>query len=90
MESRLKPVRLGKATIEFRQTAPEKLYWAGRPAMKLVQAMLWLRDVRDENEITSDLKTAMSRMNSGDVKADLKIGLSMLPAWLQELVRELD
>ncbi len=31
-------------TIDFKQTAPSKLYWSGRPAMRVVQALQWLKD----------------------------------------------
>ena len=36
--SRRKELDLGGQKIEFRQTAPSKLTWAGRPAMRLIQA----------------------------------------------------
>ena len=31
-------------TLQFKLTAPSKLDWAGRPAMRVVQALYWLRD----------------------------------------------
>jgi hypothetical protein len=42
-DARLKPLRLGKQTIAFRPTAATKLYWADRPAMRIVQALHWLK-----------------------------------------------
>ena len=38
-DARLTPFDLGALRISFRKTAPSKLYWAGRPAMRVVQAL---------------------------------------------------
>lgn len=39
----LKPIRLGNLDVVFKPAAASKLYWAGRPAMRIVQALHWLR-----------------------------------------------
>lgn len=44
-DARLKHFELGNLVIDFRKTAPSKLYWAGWPAMRVVQALHWLQDV---------------------------------------------
>jgi hypothetical protein len=49
-DSRLKPVHLGNLEISFRPTAASKLFWAGRPAMRIVQALHWLRDTTADAE----------------------------------------
>jgi predicted transcriptional regulator of viral defense system len=36
-DARRRTIRLDNSVIEFKQTAPSKLYWAGRPAMRIVQ-----------------------------------------------------
>ena len=38
------PSPLATLTLEFQAAAPSRLYWAGRPAMRYVQALHWLRD----------------------------------------------
>ena len=43
VDARLRPISIGKQTIVFRPTAASKLLWAGRPAMRIVQALHWLR-----------------------------------------------
>lgn len=43
-DTRRRAIQLDKLTIEFKQTAPSRLYWAGRPAMRIVQALHWLKD----------------------------------------------
>ena len=43
-EARPKSIKLGNLSITFKHTAASKLHWAGRPAMRVVQALHWLRD----------------------------------------------
>lgn len=42
-DARRRAIKLDKLTIDFKQTAPSRLYWAGRPAMRVVQALHWLK-----------------------------------------------
>ncbi len=43
-DARLRPIQLDRLSLQFKLTAPSKLYWAGRPAMRVVQSLYWLRD----------------------------------------------
>jgi len=93
-DARLRPIRLGNLTVTFRPTAPSKLAWAGRPAMRMVQALHWLRDSLtkhdDADRIRSRLRTILSDPKQGSIlRADLEQGLPSLPAWMQVLVRDL-
>jgi hypothetical protein len=93
-DARLRPIRLGNLTITFRPTAPSKLVWAGRPAMRLVQALHWLRDALAKTDgsdrIRHRLRALLSDPKHGPVlRADLAAGLPSLPAWMQALVRDL-
>jgi hypothetical protein len=93
-DARLKPIRLGNLTVTFRPTAPSKLAWAGRPAMRLVQALHWLRDSLDKREdwdrVRSRLRTILSDPKQGSIlRTDLEEGLPFLPTWMQTLVRDL-
>ena len=92
-DARLKPIRLGAMEITFQPTAASKLYWAGRPAMRLVQALHWLKDMvaRDED---GALKRRVARLlskstPSGDLRSDLESGLPTLPAWMQAYLKPL-
>ena len=38
-DARLRPIQLHRLVIDFKLTAPSRLYWAGRPAMRIVQAL---------------------------------------------------
>jgi hypothetical protein len=93
-DARLRPIRLGALDITFRPTAASKLFWAGRPAMRIVQALHWLREIADTPEEDSRLRHQLQRLlndpASGAVlRADLIDGLSSLPAWMQGLLRPL-
>jgi len=91
-DARLRPLRLGNLVIEFKLTAPSKLYWAGRPGMRVVQALHWLKDMipGDEDRIMQRLRTVLSDPDNGAaIREDLQSGLYTLPAWMQRIVRDL-
>ena len=93
-DARLRPITLGKQTITFQLTAPSKLFWADRPAMRIVQALHWLRDALTDPD---DRKRIMRRLHKiladkdrgAAMSSDLVSGLPTLPTWMQDIVREL-
>jgi hypothetical protein len=91
-DARLRPLRLGNLTVEFKPTAPSKLYWAGRPAMRVVQALHWLKDTLpgDRGRIMRRLEAILRDPKSGTViREDLRSGISTVPTWMQRVVRDL-
>lgn len=91
-DARLKPIRLGNLEIRFKLTAPSKLYWAGRPAMRVVQALHWLRDTTlqsgEPQSIADKLRTILHDGAQGKrMREDLTEGFSALPAWMQDLLK---
>lgn len=91
-DARLKSISLGQLDITFKPTAASKLYWAGRPAMRIVQALHWLRDtmgqVDDDEILIRRLSTLLHHPNDGrTLREDLLEGLSTLPAWMQNMLR---
>jgi len=91
-DARRRTIRLDNFVIEFKQTAPSKLYWAGRPAMRIVQALHWLKDMlpSDRDRIMSQLATVLADDRYGrTLRDDLRSGLPTLPAWMQGIAREL-
>ncbi len=91
-DARRRAIQLDKLTIDFKQTAPSRLYWAGRPAMRVVQALHWLKDtlVSDRSRILGRLTHVLADPAHGTaVRQDLIDGFRALPAWMQNLVREL-
>ncbi len=91
-DARRRSVKLDNLVIEFKQTAPSRLYWAGRPAMRFVQALHWLKDTlaTDQQRILDKLgKLLADPVHGNAIRQDLLEGFSTLPAWMQGLVREL-
>lgn len=91
-DARRRSIRLDKLTIEFKLTAPSKLYWAGRPSMRIVQALHWLKDTlgTDRDRILKRLSTILADPIHGpELREDLRSGLKTLPAWMQRVIREL-
>ncbi len=91
-DARLKSISLGQLEIIFKPTAASKLYWAGRPAMRIVQALHWLRDTMgqvDEDEILiRRLNTILHHPDNGrNLCKDLSEGMSTLPTWMQDILR---
>ena len=87
-DARLRPIQLGNTKISFKPTAPSKLYWAGRPAMRLVQALHWLRDTTDAPTLSAQVRALLKRIpDPQPILDDLAAGLTALPAWMQDLLR---
>jgi hypothetical protein len=91
-DARRRTIHLDNLTIAFKQTAPSKLYWSDRPAMRVVQALHWLKDTlpTDRDRIVAHLSALLAEGRHGrDLRSDLRAGLATLPAWMQDLVRDL-
>jgi hypothetical protein len=91
-DARRRAIELDKLTITFKLTAPSRLYWAGRPAMRVVQALHWLKDTlpSDKPRIIKKLSKLLNDSAQGKaIRQDLSAGFNTLPAWMQALVREL-
>lgn len=90
--ARLKSLTLGNLAINFKKAAPSKLFWAGRPAMRVVQALHWLRDMlqSDARRVRKRLQSIFADTVHGSaITADLQDGLSTLPIWMQFFLRDL-
>lgn len=91
-DARIRPIKLGNLTIQFQHVSPSRLYWADHPAMRVVQALYWLRDMLPTNkdQIFKRLLAILRDPTHGRaIQDDLRSGLPTLPEWLQELVRQL-
>ena len=87
-------IKLGKQEIHFKFAAPSRLYWADRPAMRVVQALYWMQDMLshdDERDRVGDvLRRLFADPKHGEaIRDDLRAGLSALPIWMQEFLRDL-
>ena len=91
-DARRRSIQLGNLVIEFKQTAPSRLYWAGRPAMRVVQALHWLKDTlgSDREHILQRLDKLLAEpVHGAAIGQDLVDGFTVLPTWMRELLREL-
>jgi len=67
---------------------------AGRPAMRVVQALYWMQDMMTNGEerarIADKLQLLLADPEHGRaILDDLREGLSALPIWMQEFLRGL-
>jgi hypothetical protein len=91
-DARLRPIILGRQRITFRAAAPSRLHWAGRPAMRIVQALYWLQDTlgTDRSRIVTHIRRILKDPAYGEaMRADLQQGLPTVPIWMQSVVREI-
>jgi hypothetical protein len=91
-DGRLRPITLGNLTIDFQYAAPSRLYWAGRPAMRFVQALYWVRDMlpSDDGSIRNRLVKILKDLDHGPaIQNDLRDGFHALPDWMRVIVRDL-
>ena len=94
VDARLKPIKLGSQEIVFKLAAPSRLYWAGRPAMRVVQALHWMQDLLTQDSERQRVRDALGRVladprHGQAIRDDLRAGLSALPIWMQEFLRGL-
>jgi hypothetical protein len=93
-DARRRAIKLGNVTITFRPTAPSKLFWAGRPAMRVVQALHWLRDLLvregESDQVRRKLGKLFEDPTAGPrLKADLTAGMTALPTWMWVFLKRL-
>ena len=91
-DARLRPIHLDRLVIDFKPTAPSRLYWAGRPAMRIVQALHWLHDMlpADGDSTLKRIRKILDDPKHGKaIRDDLRSGLDALPGWMRDLVTRL-
>lgn len=93
-DARKQPIKLGNVTITFRPTAASKLFWAGRPAMRIIQALHWLRDLLAREGESDRVKRKLAKFfddpSAGPpLKADISAGMTALPTWMRAFLEPL-
>lgn len=91
-DARRRAIKLGNVTIIFRPTAASKLFWAGRPGMRVVQALHWLRDLLVRDGESDPIKHKLAKIfedptTGPALKADLTAGMAALPTWMWEFLK---
>lgn len=90
-DGRFQPIKLGNLVITFKPTAPSKLLWAGRPAMRVVQALHWLHEARADADptIIKRLTSLFADANHGSaIVDDLNRDMLALPVWMQLILQQ--
>jgi hypothetical protein len=93
-DARRRAIKLGNVTITFRPTAASKPFWAGRPAMRVVQALHWLRDLLAREGEGDQVKRKLGKLfedpTAGPLlKANLTSGMTALPTWMWVFLKPL-
>lgn len=91
-DARRRALRLSNVTITFRTTAASKLFWAGRPGMRVVQALHWMRDQLKRDGESATVRRKLRKLlhdpaTGAALKADLIDGLKTLPTWMQVFLK---
>lgn len=93
-DARRRAIKLDNITITFRPTAASKLFWAGRPAMRVVQALHWLRDLLVREGESDQVRRKLTRIFEDPtvgppLKNDLTAGMAALPTWMWVFLKPL-
>ena len=91
-DARLRPITIGNQQIVFKTVAPSRLFWAGRPGMRVVQALYWVQDLleTDRASVLARLHAILEDPVHGPaIRDDLRSGFRTLPIWMQSIIREL-
>ena len=74
VDARLKPIKLGNQVVHFNTAAPSRLFWAGRPAMRVVQTLQWLQDMLsapgDRARVVDTLRRLLADSQHGSAIGD--------------------
>ncbi|MBZ9965841.1 DUF6088 family protein [Mesorhizobium sp. BR1-1-2] len=74
--------------LDFKRISAKTAFWAGRPAMRVVQALAWFRDERSSLEAAvNGIVRYLSRNPDRDrIAEDLRENIHGVPAWMYPLV----
>ncbi|GLR87659.1 DUF6088 family protein [Bradyrhizobium iriomotense] len=75
-------------TLDFKRISAKTAFWAGRPAMRVVQALTWYRDERSSLDAAlNGIVRHLSRdPNREKIAQDLRDNIHAVPAWMYALV----
>lgn len=92
-DARLRSLQVGPLLVRFKQAAPSRLFWAGRPGMRVVQALHWSQSIAEAERaarVRPGILAALTNSERGvAIREDLREGLPTLPTWMQGVLREL-
>ncbi|MCJ9722196.1 DUF6088 family protein [Agrobacterium sp. SHOUNA12C] len=74
--------------LDFKRIAAKTAFWAGRPAMRIVQALTWFRDERSNFEtiVEGVVRHLAQSSQKRSIVEDLRDNIRALPAWMYPVV----
>ncbi|NTJ11726.1 DUF6088 family protein [Rhizobium lusitanum] len=77
--------------LDFKRIAAKTAFWAGRPAMRIVQALTWFRDERSNFETIVDgvVRHLVQSSQKRSIVEDLHDNIRALPAWMYPVVERI-
>lgn len=74
--------------LDFKRISAKTAFWAGRPAMRVIQALTWFRDERSSlDAAVNGIVRHLSRdPNREKIVQDLRDNIHAVPAWMYPLV----
>ena len=87
-------MQLSNQEIHFWFAAPSLLHWAGRPTMRVVQALHWMQDMLSQDSECQRVREMLRRLFADPqhgqmIRDDLRARFSAMPIWMQEFLRRL-
>ena len=75
-------------TLDFKRISAKTAFWAGHPAMRVVQALTWFRDERSSLDaaVNGIVRHLSHDPNRAKVAQDLRDNNHAVPAWMYPLV----
>ncbi len=74
--------------LDFKRISAKTAYWAGRPAMRVVQALDWFKDdrVNEPNLIDGIIRYLDRSPRRDDILADLQESKAAMPTWMYNVI----
>jgi hypothetical protein len=74
--------------LDFKRISAKTAFWAGRPAMRVIQALNWFRDEKSNlDTVVNGIARHLERNpNRQMILQDLRENISAIPAWMYPLV----
>ncbi len=74
--------------LDFKRISAKTAFWAGRPAMRVIQALGWFRDERSslDTVLNGIVRHLERNQNRQMIVQDLRENISAVPAWMYPLV----
>lgn len=74
--------------LDFKRISAKTAFWAGRPAMRVVQALLWFRDERSslETAVNGIVRYLARNPDRDRIAQDLRENVQAIPAWMYPLI----